>query len=55
MDSVSSGDTKTDPWMQHELELYSKSRKRLAEMVGADPDTFSESDVEVRWLHKSLI
>ena len=33
--------------MQHELDLYFKSRKRLAAMVGADLDDFSDSDVEV--------
>lgn len=42
-----SEDHTTEPWMQHELETYFKARKRLAEMVGADPNTFSESDIAV--------
>ena len=33
--------------MQRELESYFKARDRLAEMVGGDPDTFSDSDIAV--------
>ena len=50
VESVSSEDSrreKTEPWMQRELEIYFQSVKRLASMVGADPDSFSDSHVDV--------
>ena len=33
--------------MEEELEAYYFGRKRLAEMMGEDPETFTDKDVEV--------
>ena len=38
----------TQPWMQRQLDLYFKGRKRLAEMMGvAQPESLSDDDIAV--------
>ena len=43
---VQEGDGET--WMERELDLYLKGRKRLAEMMDVDnPESFSDDDIAV--------
>lgn len=43
-----------ETWMEHELDLYLKGRKRLAEMMGVNhPETFSDDDIAVSvYMHR---
>ncbi len=34
--------------MQEEIKAYYRGRKRLAEMMGKDPEAFTDKDVKVR-------
>ena len=36
-----------EPWLQEEIKAYYRGRKKLAEMMGRDPQTFSDQDVKV--------
>jgi len=37
----------TDPHIKKEIEAYYEGRRRLAIMMGCDPETFTEQDVNV--------
>ena len=39
-----------ETWMQDQIMAYYRGKKKLAEMMGRDPATFSEEDVDVRKL-----
>lgn len=36
-----------EPWMQEEIRAYYRGKKRLAEMMGKDPERFTDRDVKV--------
>ena len=36
----------TDAWLGAEIESYEKGRRKLAAIMGADPDSFSEKEVQ---------
>ena len=38
----------TEPWFTRELEQYQAGKDRLARMMGRDPSSFSQEDVDVR-------
>ena len=38
----------TDPEIKKEIAAYYEGKRRLAVMMGCDPDTFTEKDVDVR-------
>jgi len=40
----------TDPEIKKEIEAYYEGRRRLAIMMGCDPETFTEQDVNVSQL-----
>ena len=40
----------TDPEIKKEIAAYYEGKRRLAIMMGCDPDTFTEKDVDVRSL-----
>ena len=39
----------TDPEIKKEIAAYYEGKRRLAVMMGCDPDTFTEKDVDVRF------
>ena len=38
-----------EPWMQQEIIAYYRSKNILARMMGCDPETFSQKDVQVHY------
>ena len=36
-----------EPWLVKEIHAFYRGRRRLAEMMGRDPETFTDKDVEV--------
>lgn len=36
-----------EPWLKEELQSFYRGRQKLAEMMGRDPETFTDQDVEV--------
>ena len=41
----------TDPEIKNEIAAYYEAKNRLATMMGCDPETFTEKDVDVRLLY----
>lgn len=37
----------SEPWMQEEVKQYEKGRRKLAQLMNEDPESFSEAQVLV--------